>query len=187
MSHPFHLVNYSPWPLFASIALFSFALSIISLMTFASYLALIGIIPIIIIAILWWRDLIREAIGGFHTLAVQRGLRIGFYLFLLSEIMLFASMFWAFLHSSLSPSVELAMWPPVAISAINPLTIPLLGSVILLASGFILTLSHIILVAQRRAPAILGLAATILFGALSPFSNVIICIIACLQFLRSLL
>ena len=80
MSHPFHLVNYSPWPLFASIALFSFALSIISLMTFASYLALIGIIPIIIIAILWWRDLIREAIGGFHTLAVQRGLRIGFYL-----------------------------------------------------------------------------------------------------------
>ena len=72
----------------------------------------------------------------------------------------------AFLHSSLSPSVELAMWPPVAISAINPLTIPLLGSVILLASGFILTLSHIILVAQRRAPAILGLAATILFGAI---------------------
>ena len=58
------------------------------------------------------------------------------------------------------------MWPPVAISAINPLTIPLLGSVILLASGFILTLSHIILVAQRRAPAILGLAATILFGAI---------------------
>ena len=120
MSHPFHLVDYSPWPLFASIALFSFALSIISFITFACYLAFIGLIPILIIAILWWRDLIREAIGGFHTLAVQRGLIIGFYLFLLSEIMLFASMFWAFLHSSLSPSVELAMWPPVAISAINP-------------------------------------------------------------------
>jgi hypothetical protein len=101
MSHPFHLVDYSPWPLFASLALFSFALSIISFMTFASYLAFIGLIPIIIIAILWWRDLIREAIGGFHTLAVQRGLTIGFYLFLLSEIMLFASMFWAFLHSFL--------------------------------------------------------------------------------------
>jgi hypothetical protein len=80
MSHPFHLVDYSPWPLFASLALFSFALSIISFMTFASYLAFIGLIPIIIIAILWWRDLIREAIGGFHTLAVQRGLTIGFYL-----------------------------------------------------------------------------------------------------------
>src|SRR3954466_13125856 len=91
-----------------------------------------------LVSLSWWRDIIREAIGGFHTLAVQRGLTIGFYLFLLSEIMLFASMFWAFLHSSLSPSVELAMWPPVAISAINPLTIPLLGSVILLASGFIL-------------------------------------------------
>jgi hypothetical protein len=68
MPHPFHLVDYSPWPLFASIALFSFALSIISFMTFASYFAFIGIFPLILIAILWWRDLIREGIGGFHTL-----------------------------------------------------------------------------------------------------------------------
>ena len=42
--------------------------------TFCLSINLASLIPI------WWRDLIREAIGGFHTLAVQRGLRIGFYL-----------------------------------------------------------------------------------------------------------
>jgi len=32
-----------------------------------------------LIFFLWWRDVIREAKGGFHTLIVQRGLMIGFY------------------------------------------------------------------------------------------------------------
>lgn len=61
--------------------------------------------------VLWWRDVIREAKGGYHTTPVQQGILIGFLLFLLSEVMLFVSFFWAFFHSSLSPNVELALWP----------------------------------------------------------------------------
>jgi cytochrome c oxidase subunit 3 len=54
--------------------------------------------------------------------------------------MLFVSFFWAFFHSSLSPTIELAgTWPPVGIDAVNPWGIPLLGSCVLLASGFVLT------------------------------------------------
>jgi cytochrome c oxidase subunit 3 len=57
--------------------------------------------------------------------------------------MLFISFFWAFFHSSLSPSIELgASWPPIGIHIVNPWAIPLLGSTVLLASGFILTLGH---------------------------------------------
>jgi len=74
---------------------------------------------------LWWRDVIREAKGGYHTIRVQRGILIGFLLFLLSEIMLFVSLFWALFHSSLAPNVELAMWPPVAINAVDTWAIPL--------------------------------------------------------------
>ena len=49
----------------------------------------------------------------------------------------------AMLHSSLSPAVELgASWPPIGIEAVDPWGVPLLGSCILLASGFILTLGH---------------------------------------------
>ena len=54
--------------------------------------------------------MIREAKGGYHTTRVQRGILIGFLLFLLSEVMLFVSLFWALFHSSLAPNVELAIF-----------------------------------------------------------------------------
>ena len=96
------------------------------------------------ILLFWWRDVIRESTGGFHTTAVQRGLLLGFVLFLLSEVMLFLSFFWAFFHSSLSPAIELAnVWPPLGVNGVNPWAIPFLGSGVLLASGFLLTLSHL--------------------------------------------
>jgi len=38
--------------------------------------------------IYWWRDVIREAKGGDHTSRVQRGILIGFLLFLLSKVTL---------------------------------------------------------------------------------------------------
>lgn len=97
-----------------SLALLGFAVTIVSwLIGFPqSFLSLTPLVLIVLISILWWRDVIREAKGGYHTAIVQRGLLIGFLLFLLSEIMLFFSFFWVFFHASLSPSVELgAVWP----------------------------------------------------------------------------
>lgn len=80
----------------------------------------------------------REAFGGYHTKRVQKTLMLGFLVFLSTEFMLFFSLFWAFFHSSLSPSIELGFtWPPIGINFIDPLSIPLLGSVILLSSGFV--------------------------------------------------
>lgn len=122
---------------------------------------------ILIIAFQWWRDVIREANSGFHTTAVQKGLLIGFLLFLLSEIMLFVSMFWAFFTFSVSPAIELgSIWPPVGLNPINPWAIPLIGTCVLLASGFILTLGHHALVSGHKDLVILSLFGTILLGAL---------------------
>jgi cytochrome c oxidase subunit 3 len=79
--------------------------------------------------------------------------------------MLFISFFWTFFHSSLSVSIELgAFWPPEGINAINPWSIPLLGSTILLASGFILTLSHHSLILGDKNLTIISLIFTIIFG-----------------------
>src|ERR1700748_3319856 len=92
---------------------------------------------------MWWKDVVRESVGGSHTQLVSRGLNIGFLLFLASEVMLFVSFFWAFFHSSLAPSVELGnTWAPLFISPVNPWAIPFLGSTVLLASGFLVTLAH---------------------------------------------
>jgi heme/copper-type cytochrome/quinol oxidase subunit 3 len=53
-------------------------------------------------------EIIKEAtFGGFHTRVVRTGLKNGFFLFLVSEIMLFFGFFRAFFHSSLCPAVEI--------------------------------------------------------------------------------
>jgi cytochrome c oxidase subunit 3 len=39
--------------------------------------------------------------------------------------MLFVSFFWAYFHSSLSPTIELGLiWPPLGINQVNPWGLP---------------------------------------------------------------
>lgn len=81
--------------------------------------------------------------------------------------MLFFSFFWAFFHSSLSPSLELSLiWPPLGIKEVNPWGIPLLGSIILLSSGFIVTLSHHALILGNKNICIKNMILTIILGIL---------------------
>ena len=53
-----------------------------------------GFAMIIYAMFVWWRDVIREAtFEGYHTSAVQTGLRYGMLLFIASEVMFFFSFF----------------------------------------------------------------------------------------------
>lgn len=92
---------------------------------------------------------------------------MGFLLFLVSEVMLFFSFFWAYFHSALSPSVELGgVWPPVGVRAVDPWAIPLLGSLLLLSSGFTVTVAHHAIRFGSKGVTALALGATILLGGL---------------------
>lgn len=124
-AHPFHLVEASPWPIAVSFSLLVTTLS--GVMTFhgysnGSFLLTLGIISTISTMTLWFKDITREGTFlGNHTFAVQKGLSLGFVLFVISEIFFFISIFWAFFHSSLAPTVELGShWPPAGIEALNP-------------------------------------------------------------------
>lgn len=92
----------------------------------------------------WLWDIIIEAtFEGRHTFAVQRGLRLGFILFIVSEFMFFFGFFWAFFHSSVSPSIWInAMWPPFGSKYINPNGLPLVNTCLLLISGITVTYAH---------------------------------------------
>lgn len=168
-AHPWHLVEPSPWPYVGAMG--AFGMTVGGVMYFHGYksgdlLLFFSFIIVILVMIAWWRDVIREATyQGHHTLIVQKGLRIGMLLFILSEVCFFFSFFWAFFHSSLSPAIDIgAIWPPVGIQAFNPFEVPLLNTAILISSGATVTWSHHALVSGNRKDSILALIFTVVLG-----------------------
>nr|YP_010117784.1 cytochrome c oxidase subunit III [Diplonevra peregrina]QPN53557.1 cytochrome c oxidase subunit 3 [Diplonevra peregrina] len=166
-NHPFHLVDYSPWPLTGAIG----AMTTVSGMVkwfhqYDSSLFMLGTVITLLTMYQWWRDVAREGtFQGLHTFMVTIGLRWGMILFIVSEIFFFISFFWAFFHSSLSPSIELgAIWPPMGIQTFNPSHIPLLNTTILLSSGITVTWAHHALMENNHSQATQALFFTIILG-----------------------
>nr|YP_010372450.1 cytochrome c oxidase subunit III [Parantica melaneus]UPA56404.1 cytochrome c oxidase subunit III [Parantica melaneus] len=166
-NHPYHLVDYSPWPLTGAIGVMTLVTGLIKWFhNFNINLLLIGYLITLLTMYQWWRDICREGtFQGKHTLLVSNGLRWGMILFIISEIFFFISFFWAFFHSSLSPNIEIgAMWPPMMIMAFNPFQIPLLNTIILISSGITVTWAHHALMMNNFTQTTQGLFFTVILG-----------------------
>uniref|UniRef100_A0AAU7BAA7 Cytochrome c oxidase subunit 3 n=1 Tax=Ceuthophilus sp. TaxID=3073481 RepID=A0AAU7BAA7_9ORTH len=166
-NHPYHLVNYSPWPLTGAIGALITVSGLIKWFHFYNIsLFMLGLLITSLTMIQWWRDITREStFQGLHTFPVSLGMRWGMILFIISEVFFFISFFWAFFHSSLSPTIELGtMWPPTGISPFNPLQIPLLNTAILLASGVTVTWTHHSLMEGNYSQTTQALFFTVILG-----------------------
>nr|YP_009059885.1 cytochrome c oxidase subunit III [Lepidoblepharon ophthalmolepis]BAP58970.1 cytochrome c oxidase subunit III [Lepidoblepharon ophthalmolepis] len=166
-THPYHMVDPSPWPLTGAIAALLLTSGLATWFHYHSLLILMtGMALFILTALQWWRDVVREATyQGHHTPPVQKGHRYGMVLFITSEVFFFLGFFWAFYHSSLAPTPELGgLWPPTGISPLDPLETPLLNTAILLASGVTVTWAHHSITEAKRKQATHALALTIILG-----------------------
>ena len=206
----YYVPEGSPWPLVASVGLFliavggvnfiqqstSFGESLGNTGSWGHYVFGIGALWMIVTLFFWWRDTVRESLGGLHSNQMDISYRQGMLWFIFSEVMFFAAFFgalfyvrwlvvpWlggagsnAMTHELLWPEFQ-AMWPLTktpggeTTQAMGAWGLPALNTAILLASSITLTIAHHALLENNRKRLITFQGITILLGLLFLFFQV---------------
>jgi len=193
VKHDYHLVNPSPWPFVGSVGALLAAIGFVTLMKGLGaendfflgkgqpWLLLIGTVILVFTCVGWWGDVIKESRAGDHTPVVDIGLRYGMILFIASEVMFFVAWFWMFFELAIfhgnraewmvptwdeATTQAWASWPPPHVETFDPFHLPLMNTLILLLSGTTVTWAHHALQQGDRKGATMGLALTVLLGAI---------------------
>jgi cytochrome c oxidase subunit 3 len=119
------------------------------------WLFLMGFALVLYVMFAWWSEVVAEISAGDHTPVVRIGLRYGFILFIMSEVMFFAAWFWSFFKHAMypmgpqSPAID-GVWPPDGVELFDPWHLPLINTLILLLSGCAATWAHHALVHENN-------------------------------------
>lgn len=177
-SHPYHLVDPSPWPAVGAFSLLMVTFGAALYMhknAIGGILLLLGFTGVLYTMFAWWRDVIKETlVEKKHTKEVSRGLRAGMALFILSEVLFFAAFFWAFFGASTLPKLPLedvwaiapGVWPPEGIQEFDPWHLPFLNTLILLLSGTTVTWAHWAILHDDKENTVKALWYTVILGVL---------------------
>jgi cytochrome c oxidase subunit 3 len=175
-NHDYHVLPPSIWPFLGAVAAFVMLFgSVLWMHGQGPWLFLIGLVAVLYTMYGWWADVVAESRVGDHTPVVRIGLRLGFILFVISEVMFFVAWFWAFFKNAMypmgpeSPAVD-GVWPPPGIETFDPWHLPLINTLILLCSGAAATWAHHALVHEdNRQDVKYGLMLAIGLGVLFTF------------------
>ena len=178
--HDYHIIDPSVLPFLGAVSgLAMLAGSVLMFHGVTPWLAVVGLIGVLYVMFAWWSQVVAEAHVGDHTPVVQIGLRMGFILFIMSEIMFFSAWFWTFFKHAIFPPIEDisvlrqatadapdGVWPPEGIVTFNAWDLPLINTLILLLSGCTVTWAHHALIEGKRPSLLWGLILTVGLGAL---------------------
>ena len=154
IGHPFHLVNPSILPIAFCYAMLLVITNFILFFwssqwyfdTHAPYLHISAFGLFFSLILSWIMEVFSEEQSGAHSLEVQKGFQYAILLFILSELMLFVSFFWAYFHFNLnSNSFTGGTFTPIGLVPFLWFRIPLLNTLLLLTSGLSLTIAHVLM------------------------------------------
>ena len=187
----------SIWPIVGSIGLFITMIGVANWLNEVSWgkpVFFVGLAIMVLMLFGWFGDVIRESVAGNYNKQVDVSFRMGMMWFIFSEVMFFAAFFGALFyarvlvvpwlggagdgletHTLLHPGFE-AAWPTNGPSAIGGTFnvipawgLPLINTLILLASGVTITIAHHALKAGKRTSLLVWLGATVLLGSIFLF------------------
>jgi cytochrome c oxidase subunit 3 len=188
----YYVPHNSYWPIFGSIALFILmggASMFLNHSSNGGYVLIAGLVLLIIMFVGWFNVVIKESEGRLYNEAVDRSFRMGMMWFIFSEVMFFAAFFGALYYGralsipwlggegvKITTHLELwnhfeTAWPTNGpgnvggkFETIPWHGVPLINTLILLASGVTVTIAHHMLKAGDRFWLNISLAATCLLG-----------------------
>lgn len=159
----FHVLRLRLWPLIIRGAVFiRFIRLYISIKIGFNLLILI----VILVILSWFKDVRRESdLLIEHRFLNNIFFKSGIILFIASEVIFFVSFFWCYFDFVLVVDFELGgIWPPKGIQSINPFSIPLLNTLILLSSGVLITWTHFSILNNDWFFSVITLRITLVLG-----------------------
>ncbi|SFX30520.1 cytochrome c oxidase subunit 3 [Marinospirillum alkaliphilum] len=193
-SSSYYVPATSKWPIIAVLVMGMLAVGAGLMMTQGSGLILLvgGLVGVAWVMYGWFRDVTLESMGGLYDAQMDRSFRQGMAWFIFSEVMFFAAFFGALFYIRVftlpwldgegAKGITALLWPDFVASwplmntpdpavggpdaIINPWTLPLINTLLLVTSSITLTFSHHALKAQQRLRARNWLILTLVLGGI---------------------
>jgi cytochrome c oxidase subunit 3 len=182
----YFLPGPSFWPLISSISLFLMAggfTMMLNKVAMGKPIFFAGVVSLAYLLFGWFKEVIGESVNKFYNKKVDLSFRWGMGFFIFSEVMFFFGFFGALFYARNVSVPWLAdaklLWPNFvagwptsgpgiteAFEAMGAWGLPAINTLILLTSGATLTWAHWGLMKDKRTQLKVGLALTILLGAI---------------------
>lgn len=189
----YYVPHGSHWPIVGSIGLTTlmvgFALMLNGAGSLSVGLVCAGVLVMLVMLFGWFGTVIRENEHGYYNAQVDRSFRWGMSWFIFSEVMFFAAFFGALFYArnyavpwlggaGAKASTNIYLWPNFdavwptngpdnvggAFETVPAFDIPLINTMILLSSGFTITMAHWAMKEGNRVRLVFWHAFTILLG-----------------------
>ena len=171
-NHDYHILQPSIYPFLGALGAFIMLFGAVLFMHGRGpWMFVPGLLLVLYVMYGWWSEVIYEGNHGDHTPVVRIGLRYGFMMFIMSEVMFFAAWFWSFFKHAMYPGgptepAAFNTWPPQGVTPFDPWHLPIINTLVLLCSGAAATWAHHALVHENnRKDLVNGLALAIVPGA----------------------